>query len=320
MATKIAQLLPPLTAPADWRAKFEALQANEDAQALDFLHAKFPGVDDSVFYTDYTGYTHDHVICASEICQASEREKICAHCNGQCHLADKNAAPVPCIEQSLSGFSYLFVPWTCEAECRFDPLSGQFERLFKQSGLVKRQLRQTFENYNATNSELVYAQEQAMLAATNGTGLILAGKRGTGKSHLATSIALYVMQHGKQAIFRLVNDLLNEIRQAVAEKTDYFSLIKKFKEVPCLVLDDFGKEKTTDFGLDALYDIVNDRYNNELQTIITTNATDIETLAKWGNEQYTTPMVSRVMESGAWVTITKSDDYRVKGATLNAHR
>lgn len=320
MATKIAQLLPHLTAPADWRAKFEALQANEDAQALDFLHAKFPGVDDSVFYTDYTGYTHDHVICASEICQASEREKICAHCNGQCHLADKNAAPVPCIEQSLSGFSYLFVPWTCEAECRFDPLSGQFGRLFKQSGLVKRQLRQTFENYHATNSELVYAQEQAMLAATNGTGLILAGKRGTGKSHLATSIALYVMQHGKQAIFRLVNDLLNEIRQAVAEKTDYFSLIKKFKDVPCLVLDDFGKEKTTDFGIVALYDIVNDRYNNELQTIITTNAVDIETLASWGNEQYTTPMVSRVMESGAWVTITQTDDYRVKGATINAHR
>ena len=82
--------------------------------------------------------------------------------------------------------------------------------------------------------------------------------------------------------------------------------------MPCLVLDDLGKERTTDFGLDALYDIVDYRYRNELQTIITTNAKTIEELAGWGNEEYTTPMVSRVMERGAWVTISNALDYRVK--------
>ena len=59
------------------------------------------------------------------------------------------------------------------------------------------------------------------------------------------------MEYGQHAIFRLVNELLNEIQRAG---------------------DDLGKERTTDFGLDALYDIVDYRYRHELQTIITINS------------------------------------------------
>ena len=158
-----------------------------------------------------------------------------------------------------------------------------------------------------------------MLSAINSTGLVLSGKRGTGKTHLATAIAIYAMKHGRGAIFRLVNELLNEIRRAVAENGDYFSVIQGFKEIPCLVLDDLGKERTTDFGLDALYEIVDYRYRHELQTIITTNAKTIEELASWGKEEYMTPIVSRVLERGAWVTISNADDYRVKrGVKSNA--
>ncbi|MBR0150238.1 MAG: ATP-binding protein [Synergistaceae bacterium] len=320
MATRLAEKLPAFTASPDWKSQLEALRAKEDAEALDYLHAKFPGIEDSVFFTDYTGYTHAHVIDAREICQAAIREHACASCKGHCTLTDRESAPVPCVEKSSNGFMYLYVRWACNVDCRFDPLSGQFGRLFTHSGLIQRHLRQTFENYAALNDELTNAQTQAIFAAMNGTGLVLAGKRGTGKTHLAVAIALYAMRHGKQALFRLVNDLLNEIRKAVADHSDYFSVIQKFKEVPCLVLDDFGKEKTTDAGLDYLYSIVDYRYQHELQTIITTNAPDIETLASWGKSEYTTPIVSRVMESGAWVTLAKSDDYRVKGAKHNAHR
>lgn len=125
------------------------------------------------------------------------------------------------------------------------------------------------------------------------------------------------MKHGRSAKFRLVNELLNEIRRVVAENGDYFSVIQRFKEIPCLVLDDLGKERTTDFSLDAMYDIVDYRYRHELQTIITTNAKTIEELASWGNSEYTTPMVSRVLERGTWITITKADDYRVKRGERN---
>lgn len=120
------------------------------------------------------------------------------------------------------------------------------------------------------------------------------------------------MKDGHAAIFRLVNELLDEIRHSVADG-EYFDFIRKFKEVPCLVLDDLGKEKTTDAGLDYLYQIIDYRYRHELQTIITTNALSIEELASWGAPEYLTPIVSRLIERGEWVTLEHVKDYRVTG-------
>lgn len=294
-------------------AEYEARKARDDEEALTYLREKFPGVDESAFFTDYRGNVSKHVQEAGAVMKASRIERTCSRCEGKCTLPDRKGKPVVNVEESPRGFKYLEIRWTCGMTCRYDPLSGEFGRMFRASGLTSSQLNQTFTAYETSSGkELGAAKQSAILAAKNNTGLILSGKRGTGKTHLAVAIALYAMKHGHQAIFRLVNELLNEIRRAVVENADYYGVIQKFKEVPCLVLDDLGKERTTDFGLDALYDIVDYRYRHELQTIITTNAKTIEELASWGNSEYTTPMVSRVMERGAWVTISNADDYRVK--------
>ena len=299
---------------AEMKSQLEARKARDDEEALAYLREKFPGVDESAFYTDYHGDISNHVSDAQSVIKAAMTERTCARCEGKC--AGK---PVVSIEESPGGFKYLEVRWTCGISCRYDPMSGEFGRMYRASGLIGSQLRQTFDTYDTgTCKELMTAMKAAITAARNSTGLVLSGKRGTGKTHLATAVAIYAMKHGRQAYFRLVNELLNEIRRAVAENGDYFSVIQGFKEIPCLVLDDFGKERTTDFGLDALYEIVDYRYRHELQTIITTNALTIEELAGWGKEEYTTPIVSRVLERGSWVTITKADDYRVKRGVRNA--
>ncbi len=119
------------------------------------------------------------------------------------------------------------------------------------------------------------------------------------------------MKQGRQAVFRLVSELLDELRGANVNDGDkYLSLMRDLKEVPCLVLDDLSKERTTKAASDYLYQIIDYRYRRELQTIITTNAQSIEELESWEDSRYITPIVSRIIERGEWVTIANAENYR----------
>ena len=177
---------------------------------------------------------------------------------------------------------------------------------------MSSQLRQTFSNYNDYCRDMTAAITAAMTAAKKQACLILGGRAGTGKTHLAVAIAIYAMKQGRQAVFRLVSELLDELRGANVDDGDkYLSLMHSLKEVPCLILDDLSKERTTKAASDYLYQIIDYRYRRELQTIITTNAQSIEELESWEDSRYITPIVSRIIERGAWITIANAGNYRL---------
>ncbi len=301
---------------SDWKKQIQALRTREDKEALAYLRAKFPSVEEKVFYTSYTGEVSKRITDVASVHEAAKIERLCAACKGKCQLLDRNGKPVVSIEKNSRGVNYLSVGWTCGITCRYDPLSGEFGQMFMHSGLSRSQLRQTFDSYERCSVEATVAKSEAMMAANEGTSLILGGRPGTGKTHLASAIAIYAMRHGRQAVFRLTNKMLDQLREANVRDWDtYSSLMGTFEEVPCLVLDDFGKERLTRAVADYLYRIIDCRYRNDLQTIITTNAKNIEELESREDEeyrQYITPMVSRILERGSWVTISNSEDYRLK--------
>jgi DNA replication protein DnaC len=76
------------------------------------------------------------------------------------------------------------------------------------------------------------------------------------------------------------------------------------------VLDDLGKERTSEARLDYLYQIIDYRYRHGLQTVVTTNALDMEGLKNKWNSDSIEPIVSRLLENGAWVTIRSAKNYR----------
>ncbi len=279
-----------------------------DDKALKYLRSKFPDTDEKAFYTDYTGHVHPHVVDSANVYMAAEVEKTCASCNGQCPLGNPTMKPVAVVKRSNAGFEYLSVGWVSDMACKFRPVNA---RMFAQSGLTGSQSAKTFESYEVNDPESKNAKVQAMKAAMTRTNLILAGKRGTGKTHLAVAIAIDAMKHNRQAYFRLVNDLLEELRQSVRDE-EFHEVMTRFKNVDVLVLDDLGKERSTQAGLDYLYQIIDYRYRNNLQTVITTNAKTIQELEKWGAPEYLTPMCSRMLENGAWVSLINVQDRRLK--------
>ena len=225
----------------------------------------------------------------------------------------RNSRVITKICESPKGYKYLDVRRTCGLCCKFDRLKGSFGRLYKNSGLKLDDLDKTFENYICgDNADLRAAFCEAFQAAKNNSCLVIAGKRGTGKTHLAISIAIENMKKGRTAKFRLVNSMLDELRNAALNTGDYFNLMDEFKSVDCLILDDLGKEKNTDKAIDYLHQIIDCRYRNNLQTIITTNAMTASDLSTQSGVDFIAPIISRIAEKGRWITIKNADDYRVK--------
>lgn len=281
-------------------------------KALDYLKAKFPGVDEQAFFTDYMGTVHDEPVSFWAVAQAAEMERICAGCDGNaCPFTAKTSRPVIGVAASPRGYSYLDVRYTCGLGCRFEQ-SREFERMFRKSGLKEFNRHMTFTAYECAKSdtETRKACLEAMKASENGTCLILAGKPGTGKTHLASAIALRSMEQGRQAIFRLVSAMLDEIQSAIRDNGDYDGLMRQFKTAPCLVLDDLGHENMTPARASYLHQIIDYRYGENLQTIVTTNARTPEELCAWSGEAFIAPIISRLMGRGTWVTIASAQDRR----------
>ena len=69
---------------------------------------------------------------------------------------------------------------------------------------------------------------------------------------------------------RSVPDFLADIRASFGKNTTT-EMMELAREIPCLILDDFGAERITEWVGEQLFCLLNHRYNGGLQTIITSN-------------------------------------------------
>jgi DNA replication protein DnaC len=103
--------------------------------------------------------------------------------------------------------------------------------------------------------------------------LVLTGRYGCGKTHLAAAIANTRATAGQPALFVVVPDLLDHLR-ATFNPASQVRFDKRFEEVrtaPLLILDDLGTENASPWAQEKLFQILNYRYNAGLATVITTS-------------------------------------------------
>ena len=105
-------------------------------------------------------------------------------------------------------------------------------------------------------------------------GMLLFGSPGTGKSGLAICILAAVFErHGKIGQFFLVPDLLSRIKATYADEhvESEDQIVEQLRRVPLLVLDDFGKNKKTEWADEKLFQIMDFRYREGMPLVVTTN-------------------------------------------------
>lgn len=107
-----------------------------------------------------------------------------------------------------------------------------------------------------------------------GHGLWLAGGVGAGKTALAMLVSKTALEAGHTVAIYSLPKLLARIR-ATYEKDlggdSYTQFFDRLISVDLLHVDDLGVEKRSDWVLEQLYSVVNERYEMERSMVVTTN-------------------------------------------------
>lgn len=107
-----------------------------------------------------------------------------------------------------------------------------------------------------------------------GRGLWLMGDVGTGKTTLAMLISKSALEAGRTVAIYSLPRLLARIRRTYDAETGeagYLEFFERLTSVDLLHLDDLGAEKSSDWVLEQLYSIVNERYETQRSMVVTTN-------------------------------------------------
>lgn len=195
----------------------------------------------------------------------------------------------------------------------------QIDKLFQNNNLGKRQLNSTFENYKITNKnkkayENAKKYANKLINGETDKGLFITGTYGVGKTYLASCIANETIKNKNTVVFGTLIQLLDYIKDTYKDSDmsdkEYLNL---YSSVDLLIIDDLGKEKPTEWVLEKLFLIVNNRYNNYLPIVITTNYNRNqlrERLCVNKNYSMVDSIISRLYEMCGGIEI-KDEDHRM---------
>ena len=108
-----------------------------------------------------------------------------------------------------------------------------------------------------------------------GKGMWLMGNTGTGKTTLGMLVAKTALAAGRTVAVYFTPKLLTQIRQtyqATESEDAYDAFFRRLTSVDLLYIDDLGAERHTDWVVEQLYALVNERYENQRSMLVTSNA------------------------------------------------
>lgn len=175
----------------------------------------------------------------------------------------------------------------------------------------------TVEDYDFTlQSTLRLAMLGSMLSPdfiTEGHNLVLHGKPGRGKTHLAIAIAYRAIQLGFEARFVTAAELIDELSGASSDGR-LREVLAGYVHPHVLVVDEVGYLAYGDDAANVLFHVVNERHLKRRSMIFTTN----KPMKQWGrvlhDDDLGDAIVDRILERGR---VLKLDGPSVRSRHVN---
>lgn len=153
------------------------------------------------------------------------------------------------------------------------------------------------------------------LSGKNPKGLYIFGMVGSGKTHLACSIANELIKRSFNVLFMVVPDYLEEIKYSWERGSNGHEkeIIDRARDASVLVMDDLGAHCYSDWTKSKIYTLLNYRINNNLPTVITSNL-EYHEIEKYLDYRIS----SRIIElcTPVLLLVDKNEDIRLQKLSL----
>ena len=165
------------------------------------------------------------------------------------------------------------------------------------------------EAFNAINVWFTRLEENL----SEGMGLYIYGSTGVGKTHLAQALLTRIVQnHELSGIFitadRYIDMVYDEMRNdgELPEPYSDPNLLKYMRRIfDVMVLDGLGSERaTTEFARNAISALIDNRYEEKLITVITSNLPPNELARTYGKR------INSIVQESCFLINVEGNDYR----------
>lgn len=170
-----------------------------------------------------------------------------------------------------------------------------------------------FKNYQTPST----GQQKAVLACRqmvsdfldgNSKNLIMTGRTGTGKTHLACAMAKNILRKGKFAKYTTSEDMAAQIANAWTKTDDSeAAAIYRFTEYDLLIVDEYGLHDQHENRLKLVHKVLYARYDAKKPTVLISNFTTAELKENLGDRLW-----SRFQHDGLSIVECNWADSRVR--------
>jgi DNA replication protein DnaC len=137
---------------------------------------------------------------------------------------------------------------------------------------------------------------------SEGRSLILHGKTGRGKTHLAVAVGYRAIQNGFETLFTTAAELIEDLSNA-SKKGRLQEALATYTHPHVLIIDEVGYLTYAEDAANVLFHVVNNRHLRKRPMIFTTN----KPLNEWGkvlhDEDLAAAILDRVLERGRFIRL-----------------